>query len=137
MQNFGIILAFGVAFIFALLVFSEYNTALSTDTSVVLFKRGSKAAGSLAKGDDEEKNEKSKVGAQDIALSKEVESKDQLAKAEEMTDVFSWQHLNYTVPVKEGTRQLLDDVSGYVAPGKLTALMGESGAGKVCLVIYL
>lgn len=52
--------------------------------------------------------------------------------APEMTDLFSWQHLNYVVPVGHGeTRQLLNDVSGYVAPGKLTALMGESGAGKV------
>ena len=34
-----------------------------------------------------------------------------------------------------GTRQLLDDVSGYVAPGKLTALVGSSGAGKVCIYI--
>jgi ATP-binding cassette subfamily G (WHITE) protein 2 (SNQ2) len=44
-----------------------------------------------------------------------------------MTDVFTWQHMNY----KLSDRQLLNDVSGYVAPGKLTALMGESGAGKV------
>jgi ATP-binding cassette subfamily G (WHITE) protein 2 (SNQ2) len=35
------------------------------------------------------------------------------------------------VPVSGGKRQLLDDISGYVVPGKLTALMGESGAGKV------
>ena len=27
-------------------------------------------------------------------------------------------------------RRLLDDVSGYVAPGKLTALIGESDASK-------
>jgi ATP-binding cassette, subfamily G (WHITE), member 2, SNQ2 len=27
--------------------------------------------------------------------------------------------------------RLLEDASGYVAPGKPTALMGESGAGKV------
>ena len=49
-----------------------------------------------------------------------------------MTDVFSWQHLEYTVTMPDGTqRRLLDDISGFVAPGKLTALMGESGAGKV------
>jgi ATP-binding cassette subfamily G (WHITE) protein 2 (SNQ2) len=49
-----------------------------------------------------------------------------------MSDIFSWQNINYVVPVSGGEhKQLLDDVSGYVSPGKLTALMGESGAGKV------
>jgi ATP-binding cassette subfamily G (WHITE) protein 2 (SNQ2) len=49
-----------------------------------------------------------------------------------MSDVFTWRHLKYDVRVGKGeTRRLLEDVSGYVAPGKLTALMGESGAGKV------
>lgn len=47
-------------------------------------------------------------------------------------DIFSWKHIEYELPVSGGEmRKLLDDVSGYVAPGKLTALMGESGAGKV------
>jgi len=49
-----------------------------------------------------------------------------------MTDVFTWRHIKYDVTLKKGeTRRLLDDISGFVAPGKLTALMGESGAGKV------
>ena len=49
-----------------------------------------------------------------------------------MSDVFTWRHLQYDVRVGKGeTRRLLQDISGYVAPGKLTALMGESGAGKV------
>jgi ATP-binding cassette subfamily G (WHITE) protein 2 (SNQ2) len=49
-----------------------------------------------------------------------------------MTDVFTWRNVQYDVTLKKGeTRRLLDDISGFVAPGKLTALMGESGAGKV------
>ena len=55
-----------------------------------------------------------------------------VATAEKVTDTFSWEGLNYTVPVSDGAeRKLLNDISGYVVPGKLTALMGESGAGKV------
>jgi ATP-binding cassette, subfamily G (WHITE), member 2, PDR len=46
-----------------------------------------------------------------------------------MTDIFTWRHLEYEVPVDKETRRLLDDISGFVVPGKLTALMGESGAG--------
>ncbi|OZJ04704.1 hypothetical protein BZG36_02532 [Bifiguratus adelaidae] len=51
--------------------------------------------------------------------------------------VFSWQHVNYEVPVKGGQRQLLNDVSGIVKPGHLTALMGSSGAGKTTLLDVL
>ncbi|KAI6015643.1 pleiotropic drug resistance ABC transporter [Pisolithus marmoratus] len=48
--------------------------------------------------------------------------------------VFTWEDLNYHVPVPGGTRRLLHDVCGYVKPGTLTALMGASGAGKTtCL----
>lgn len=50
---------------------------------------------------------------------------------------FTWERLNYTVPIPGGTRRLLHDVNGYVKPGTLTALMGASGAGELqsdCLV---
>lgn len=50
---------------------------------------------------------------------------------------FSWQHVNYTVPVKGGKLQLLDDIGGIVKPGNLTALMGSSGAGKTTLLDVL
>ncbi|KAI7904280.1 ABC-2 type transporter-domain-containing protein [Cokeromyces recurvatus] len=58
---------------------------------------------------------------------------------EAVTDgtTFSWHHVNYTVPVKGGTRQLLNNVGGIVKPGNLTALMGSSGAGKTTLLDVL
>ncbi|KAI9312444.1 ABC-2 type transporter-domain-containing protein [Dichotomocladium elegans] len=60
-------------------------------------------------------------------------------KFEAVTDgtTFSWQHIDYTVPVKGGTRQLLNDIGGIVRPGHLTALMGSSGAGKTTLLDVL
>jgi ABC-type transport system involved in cytochrome c biogenesis ATPase subunit len=50
---------------------------------------------------------------------------------------FSWHHVNYTVPVKGGTRQLLNNVAGIVKSGHITALMGSSGAGKTTLLDVL
>ncbi|KAE9401914.1 pleiotropic drug resistance ABC transporter [Gymnopus androsaceus JB14] len=65
----------------------------------------------------------------DEKLLEEVEK----TEREEMK-TFTWENLNYIVPVPGGTRRLLHDVNGYVKPGTLTALMGASGAGKTtCL----
>jgi ATP-binding cassette, subfamily G (WHITE), member 2, SNQ2 len=128
-----------VLFLTALLVFTEINTGLASQTSVMLFKYGSKA-GVVPRPSpsDEEKisppsphdhdaDAKAKAKAAARVLARRS-----IAAQPQMTDVFSWQHLRYTVPLGHGEeRLLLDDVSGYVAPGRLTALMGESGAGKV------
>ncbi|KAI8147471.1 ABC-2 type transporter-domain-containing protein [Fennellomyces sp. T-0311] len=50
---------------------------------------------------------------------------------------FSWHHVNYSVPSKGGPLPLLNDISGIVKPGHLTALMGSSGAGKTTLLDVL
>jgi ATP-binding cassette subfamily G (WHITE) protein 2 (SNQ2) len=47
----------------------------------------------------------------------------------------SWENLSYAVDVKAGKKleklTLLNNITGYVRPGMLMALMGPSGAGKV------
>ncbi|KAI8908139.1 ABC transporter G family protein [Powellomyces hirtus] len=50
---------------------------------------------------------------------------------------FTWQDMNYTVPVKGGERQLLNNIEGWIKPGQMTALMGSSGAGKTTLLDVL
>jgi ABC-type multidrug transport system ATPase subunit len=52
-------------------------------------------------------------------------------------DIFTWRNVCYDIPVKGGERRLLDNVSGWVKPGTLTALMGVSGAGKTTLLDVL
>ena len=124
-----------MAFFAALLFFSEFNTHLSGETSTMLFKRGTKApvvAEVQEKADvvDEEKGVSESRDPSDKMRNDSGTSVDVVVP--KMSDVFTWRHLQYDVRIgKDETRRLLDDVSGYVAPGKLTALMGESGAGKV------
>lgn len=127
-QNYSITISFGIAFVACLLFFTEWNTTSSTATSSMRFKRGTITPPLTHDLTDEEKgpssSEKTASAHDDI---EEIP-----LETPAMKDVFTWQHLDYTVPVGGGQmRRLLDDVSGYVAPGKLTALMGESGAGKV------
>jgi ATP-binding cassette subfamily G (WHITE) protein 2 (SNQ2) len=120
----------------ALLVFTEFNTSTANETTSVLFKRGSKKTAVKMPGssDEEALRLEEKLTLPGNEANVEASEKRQSASA----DIFSWQHIDYIVPISgHEERKLLSDVSGYVAPGKMTALMGESGAGKTRLLNVL
>jgi ATP-binding cassette subfamily G (WHITE) protein 2 (SNQ2) len=117
------------------LVFTEFNTHGGGEGSTILFKRGSKAqvlkqaAASVAS--DEEKVQAISGPSSTVGTEDSSEKTRAMNDQPKMTNTFSWRHLNYSISASGQRRLLLDDVSGFTAPGKLTALMGESGAGKV------
>ncbi|KAG2044053.1 pleiotropic drug resistance ABC transporter [Suillus americanus] len=132
-RNFGVLCAFYLGFLAVLLVATEFNTSFASDSAVILFKQGSCAVDGDSKALDEEKAD-AEFHSRSLSQIADPSSFDNLEK---VNDLFTWQHLQYEVPVEGGMKRLLDDVTGFVVPGKLTALMGESGAGKTTLLNVL
>lgn len=104
---------------------------------MVLFKRNAKRKHPSSPTSPDVENFKEKEDMTAEKTESRFSGKAGTAIQPPMTDIFSWQHVDYTVHAGSESRKLLDDVSGYVAPGKLTALMGESGAGKTTLLNVL
>lgn len=93
--------------------------------SIVEYKRGhapERLTKALEEG-DAEVDEEQAVESEDAA----TRSSSETANEEEIVgnaSVFTFSDVNYTVKVKGGTRDLLQNVQGWVRPGKLTALVG-------------
>ncbi|KAI8988953.1 ABC-2 type transporter-domain-containing protein [Pilobolus umbonatus] len=121
--NFVVLAAFFLFFVLASALFMEFISFNKGGALTKLYLPGK--APKQRSDEEERKRQLEKIGTHD-----------DMEKISTGT-TFSWQHIDYTVPVKKGELQLLNKISGIVKPGHLTALMGSSGAGKTTLLDVL
>ncbi|KAF4956487.1 hypothetical protein FSARC_11549 [Fusarium sarcochroum] len=131
-RNFGILIAFLIAFTVVYLVATELNSSSTSTAETLVFQRGRIPSHIQHNGPAPSDEESTMAGA-----TKQVSDNQEVAAIEPQKDVFTWRNVNYDIPVKDGQRRLLDGVAGWVKPGTLTALMGVSGAGKTTLLDVL
>lgn len=133
-RNFGIIISWLIFFVGLTMLGMELQKPNKGGSAVTVFKRGEapKEVEDSVKyqkwpGDEETASKEAQQPAQ--RTEQESSGNQKLEGIAKNTAIFTWQHVNYTIPVKGGQKQLLRDVQGYVKPGRLTAMMGASGAG--------
>ena len=134
-RNVGIIIGFYVFFVLVYMFMSELQTDPSSMGGIMIFKRGRVDRKMLDEFADDP--ESAMIKDEHMQEAKNGEEDKPKGTLEVSDEVFSWQNLCYDIQIKGNPRRLLDHVSGFVSPGKMTALMGESGAGKTTLLNVL
>ncbi|KAJ5880864.1 uncharacterized protein N7473_011917 [Penicillium subrubescens] len=130
-RNFGILIAFLIGFLAIYFVCTELNSSTTSTAEVLVFRRGHEPKALKDGGVDEEDTNGTSV----VAANEKAEYN--LPNLPPQRDLFTWRDVVYDIKIKGEPRRLLDNVSGWVKPGTLTALMGVSGAGKTTLLDVL
>ena len=131
-RNVGILLGFFIFFTFTYIAASELNLSTSGQQGAIQFISNRHSRTLPDKNDrvEDQTNDTSGRSFQDDGI-------DQSHEGGSDSMIFQWQDINYDVKVGGEARRLLDNLSGWVRSGSLTALMGVSGAGKTTLLDFL
>ncbi|KKZ68105.1 hypothetical protein EMCG_06215 [[Emmonsia] crescens] len=143
-RNFGIIIAFTLAYIFITAVAAEVFPFVTGGGGALVFKKSKRTKAMTkvqqkAQSQDEETGKVERTGD----ISGVATRRSSATANNENTEftglstsdrVFTWTDVEYTVPYGNGERKLLNKVTGYVKPGSMIALIGASGSGKTTLL---
>lgn len=136
-RNLGILWAWWVLFA-GLTIYFTNRWLPSSGGGMLLVPRELKKKSKLLNNDEESQVREKVVNSSSTSTTEaengNKEFEDSLIKN---TSVFTWKNLSYTVKTPSGDRLLLDNVQGWIKPGRLGALMGSSGAGKTTLMDVL
>lgn len=131
-RNVGILIGFVIFFLITYMITAELVSEQKSKGEVLLFRLGHKPA-SMKEHPEDAESGKAAVGPVTAAQNGSDSDKEAGFIARQ-TSVFHWKNVCYEVKIKSETRQILNNVDGWVKPGTLTALMGVSGAGKTTLL---
>ncbi|KAL4747049.1 hypothetical protein BDW72DRAFT_209891 [Aspergillus terricola var. indicus] len=134
-RNFGVLLAFLIGFMAIYFLASELNSSTTSTAEALVFRRGH-VPEYMRPGYIRPTDEEKAVTQGDIKPSSPSPTDTDLP-LQPQRDIFTWRDVSYDIEIKGEPRRLLDNVSGWVKPGTLTALMGVSGAGKTTLLDVL
>lgn len=129
-RNFGILILFTIGLSLLNMWLAETVDWASGGGAALEFARSGRELKSTYKSDEETTDELRVNDEVDGDAAKVSTSRQEETKPVGSSSIFTWRNLNYQVSHKHGMKQLLEDVSGFCEPSKLTALVGASGAGK-------
>ncbi|KAI0154520.1 putative ABC multidrug transporter [Xylariaceae sp. FL1272] len=128
-RNVGIVIAFWIFFAILATLGFEMNLDQSNGSKILFEKTAHER--SLAERDDTEK------ALSDSDYDSSGAGLAEATGSDKKGTVFTFRDINYFVRAEGAEKQLLQNVSGFVQPGQLVALMGSSGAGKTTLMDVL
>ena len=143
-RNFGILLAFLIFFMGLYMVVVELNSKTTSTAEALVFQRGhvpdylqEDGNGSSPKDEESQSPGPSHINKGVTSEGQTGDGSGEVNALPPQKDIFTWKDVCYDIEIKGEPRRLLDNVSGWVKPGTLTALMGVSGAGKTTLLDVL